>query len=174
MPKSKQQKQDILAGLKDKLGKIKSAVFVNFSGIPVKEINQLRNKCKDGSADYLVAKKTLFNKVLAESGLADVASRKLEGEVAAIFGYQDEILPAKLVNEFAKSHETMQVLGGILEGGMIDREKVLALAKLPSRPELLAKMVGSIASPLSGLVNVLQGNIRNLVYVLSAIKDKKA
>lgn len=173
MPKTKNQKQAILENVKNKLATMKSAVFVNFSGIPVKEIGNLREKCKEENAEYLVAKKSLLNKVLSENGLESVKDTDLTGEVATIFGYGDEVAPAKLVKDFIKTNDKMKIVGGILEGEYIDQEKVVFLSKLPSRPELLAKAVGSLAAPLSGLVNVLQGNIRGLVYVLSAIKNNK-
>lgn len=173
MPKTKSQKQAIVKDLKSKLTSMKSAVFVNFSGIPVKEINQLRNSGKEQQVGYVVTKKTLLKKVLSESGYEAVVKNGLAGEIATVFGLEDEIAPAKLVSAFTKSHENMKIIGGILEGAFVDRAKIMALAKLPSKQELLAKLVGSVASPLSGLLNVLQGNLRGLVCALNAIKDKK-
>ncbi|MEK7652870.1 MAG: 50S ribosomal protein L10 [Patescibacteria group bacterium] len=170
MPKTKKQKQEILARIKDQLAKMKTAVFVNFSGIPVKELNEFRSKAKEQGIDYLVAKKTILSRALSESNLA---GQEFQGEVGALFGFEDEVAPAKLVKEFSKNHEKMRVVGGVLEGAFIGEEKVMALAALPSRNELLAKAVGSIAAPLSGLVNVLQGNLRGLVYVLNAMREKK-
>ena len=173
MPKTKAQKKEILEGLKAKFDSMKSAVFVNFSGIPVKEINNLRNTCKDKNVGYAVAKKTLFKKVLSEKGYEGAKDNKFEGEVAAVIGFEDEVTPAKLVNDFMKDHDKMKIIAGILEGAIINENKIKALAKLPSKQELLAKAVGSIAAPLSGLVNVLQGNLRGLVYTLKAISEKK-
>lgn len=173
MAKTKKQKKDIIKNLEDKVKESKSAVFVNFSNIPVKEIDELRNKCRDEGSEYMVAKKTLLKKVLADSGYEEAKDKKLEGEVAAVFG-QDEVAPAKCVKDFAKDHETMNILGGLLEGKMIEEEQVKALATMPSKDELIAKVVGSIAAPLSGVVNALHGNLRNLVYVLNAVKEKKS
>lgn len=173
MPKTKIQKKEILSGLKEKMTAMKSAVFVNFSGIPVKEINDLRNICKEENVGYVVAKKTLLKKALSEYGLPDIQDDYFSGEVATVIGFEDEVKPAKLVSTFAKEHEKMKILGGVLEGSLIDEGKVKFLAKLPSKPELLAQAVGSLAAPLSGLVQVLSGNLRNFVYVISAIKDKK-
>ena len=173
MPKTKVQKKEILNVLKQKMADMKSAVFVNFSGIPVKEINDLRNICKEENISYIVAKKTLLKKALSEYGLSDIQDDYFSGEVATVIGFEDEVKPAKLVSVFAKEHEKMKILGGVLEGALIDEGKVKFLAKLPSKPELLAQAVGSLAAPLSGLVQVLSGNLRNLVYVLSAIGEKK-
>ncbi len=174
MPKTKLQKIEIIRKLQDNIKEMKSVVFVNFFGIPVKEISQLRQNCKDQEVEYVVAKKTLLKKVLSESGYQAVAEKNLSGEIAAVFGKKDEILPSKLIFDFAKSHEKMKVVVGILDGRVINANEVMALAKLPSKLELLAKIVGSIVSPLSGLVNVLQGNIKGLVYTLNAIKEKKS
>ncbi|NCN07507.1 50S ribosomal protein L10 [Candidatus Falkowbacteria bacterium] len=174
MAKTKSQKKEILGGLQEKMDAMKSAVFVNFSGIPVKEINILRNTCKDENVGYVVAKKTLLKKILTEKGFSDVENSDFSGEVATVIGFEDEIAPAKLVSTFAKGHEKMKILGGVLEGALIGEDKIKALAVLPSKPELLAKAVGSIAAPLSGFVNVLSGNLRNFVYALNAISEKKS
>jgi len=172
MAKTKQQKEGIAQALSDKVKDSKSAVFVNFSNIPVQEIDELRNKCREAGSKYVVTKKTLLKKVLAEAGYDEAKDTSFDGEIATVFG-SDEITPAKLVKEFAKDHETMKVVAGILEGKMIDEPQVNALAVMPSKDELIAKVVGSIAAPLSGMVNVLQGNLRNFVYALNAIREKK-
>lgn len=174
MAKTKDQKAKVLSDFKEKLNQMKSVVFVNFSGIAVKEIDQLRGQCRDQEIDYCVAKKTLIKKSLAESGYQAVAERDFTGEVAAIFSYQDEIAPAKLIKDFSKNQEKMKILWGIIDGNFFEAEKIIALAQLPSRLELLAKAVGSMAAPLSGLVNVLQGNLRGLVYVLKAMEKKNS
>jgi large subunit ribosomal protein L10 len=175
MPKSKIQKGEILRTVQTKVEQMKAAVFVNFSGISVKEIDALRSECRKEGIDYLVTKKTLLRKALTDKGLGDeTAHQSLEGEVATLFSYQDEVAAAKLVSVFAKKQDKLKIVGGVVSGALIGKEQVMALSKLPSKQELLAKAVGSIAAPLSGMVNVLQGNLRGLVYTLSAIKDKKA
>lgn len=174
MAKTKAQKKEALESLKQKISDMKAAVFVNFSGIPVKEIDELRNSCREENVNYTVTKKTLLKKTLTDSGFEGVENTKFEGEIATVIGFEDEVAPARLVSQFAKEHESMKILGGVLEGSFIDTAKINALAQLPSKQELLAKAVGSIASPLSGMVNVLQGNLRNFIYALSAIKEKKS
>ena len=130
MPKTKVQKKEIISGLKGKLDEMKSAVFVNFSGIPVKEINELRNICRDENVGYVVAKKTLLKKVLGDIGFTDIKDDNFSGEVATVIGFEDEITPAKLISDFAKGHDKMKILGGVLEGSLIDEHKVKALAQL--------------------------------------------
>ena len=104
----------------------------------------------------------------------DVDTKVFEGSPAVVLGLQDEVAPAQIVAKFAKSHEIVHMFGGMLEGQAIDSTKVTELSKLPSKDELLAKMVGSLNAPISGFVNVLAGNLRGLVSVLNNIKDAKA
>ncbi|MFA5029291.1 MAG: 50S ribosomal protein L10 [Patescibacteria group bacterium] len=174
MPKTKIKKQEILKSLEEQIAQAKSVVFVNFSGIPVKEIDALRSKGKEQKISYTVTKKTLLKRVLKEGGYKIEADNDFSGELAAVLGLEDEVAPAKLVNDFAKSNDKLKIIGGILEHNLIGSDKIVALAKLPSKKELLARAVGSLAAPLSGLVNVLEGNLRGLIYALGAIKDKKS
>src|SRR3989344_1144033 len=103
-----------------------------------------------------------------------IAKLQKSKAIVTIFSYEDEVTPAKTVQNFAKDHEAMLAVGGIVEGQYFDRTKILALSKLPTKLELLAKVVGSISSPISGLVNVFAGNLRNLVYILNAVKQKNS
>jgi len=115
----------------------------------------------------------LLDVAFSKSKIDGIKIREIEGEIATVFGYEDEVAPAKILDEFKKSHESVELMGGVLEDRFIDAEKVKALAKLPSKPELYAKIVGSLNAPISGFVNVLAGNLRGLVTVLKAIGDKK-
>jgi len=171
MPKSKQQKQVILDSLADKIGKAKTIVFAGFNALTVKDNEQLRQKLKAEDGEYYVAKKTLLGKSLKIEGLN---IRKFPGKVAAIFAYGDEVAPAKALDEFRKGKkDKLFFVGGVLEGRAISAEEVDNLAKLPSKQQLYAQLVGSLNAPVSGFVNALSGNLRNLVYVLKAIEVKK-
>lgn len=173
MAKTREQKKQTIEQLAEKFSKMKAAVFANFDGLSVKATEELRQLCRQSGIDYMVAKKTLVNKALDQSGLKEVDSQNIEGSVATAIGYEDEVMPAKILNKFAKDHEALVLRGGIFENKFIDLNKVKELAAIPGKPELLAKMVGSLRSPIAGMVNVLQGNLRGLVCALSAIKDKK-
>ncbi len=94
----------------------------------------------------------------------------LEGQLALIFGFGDEIMPAKTAYQFAEANDKLKILGGFFESKFRDAEEIITLAKIPSKQELLAKVVSSIFAPVSNFVNILQGNIRNFVYLLSIIK----
>jgi len=173
MAKTKEQKKKTLEELEDKFSRIKAAVFVNFAGLKVKDVTALRNILRKEKIDYMVAKKTLLKIALEKVGYNDVDPKKFEGNIGVAFGYDDEVMTAKLLNQFKAQHEAMKFIGGILEKKYIDAVKVLELANLPSRSELLAKLVGSINSPIAGFVNVLAGNLRGLVQVLKAAAEKK-
>ncbi len=173
MAKTRQQKEEAVKVLTEKIKQAKSLVFVNFDGLKVKEIEELRKQCRAENVGYLVAKKTLMKKAFKDAGLEEIDPKTFKKEAATVFGYEDEVAPARIVESFAKNHEALKAFGGVLENKFVDRGKIIELARLPSKIELLAKVVGSIKAPISGLVNVLSGNLRNLVYILNAIKDSK-
>ena len=173
MPKTRQKKEEVVKDLTEKVKKAKSLVFVNFDGLKVKEVEELRQTFRKENIEYLVAKKTLMNIAFKDAGIENFDAKDFEKEVATVIGYEDEVAPARMVEKFSKDHEALKSVGGVLEGKFVDRAKVVELSKLPSREELLAKVVGSINAPVSGFVNALAGNLRNLVYVLDAIKSSK-
>ncbi len=176
MPKSKEQKQEILRDLAHKAERSKSIVFTKFSRLGVKENEELRKALKKEDGEYYVAKKTLMDLAFKDLKIEGLDVKSFEGQVAAVFGYQDEVVPAKVVDSFRNKLEEkdkVEFLGGILENKYIDAAKVKELAGLPSKRELYAKIIGSINAPVSGFVNALAGNLRNLVYVLKAIEESK-
>ena len=174
MPKTKEQKRTILKELSDKIAKAKSIVFAKYSGLGVKDNEDLRARLRKENNEYYVAKKTLFDLSLKDKGISGLEVKKFDGQVAAIFGYGDEISPARIVDQFKKEKEgKIEFIGGVLENKFLGAAEITSLAKLPSRKELYAKIVGSINAPVSGFVNVLAGNLRNLVGVLKAISEKK-
>jgi len=175
MPKTKEQKRDILHNIKSKVDQAKSVVFAKFDKLTVKENEDLRQKLDAEKSEYYVAKKTLLSLVFKDKNIAGLDIRNMEGRVAAIFGYNDEVAPAKIVGQFKKTHaDKLDFVGGILENRYLTPDQVEALSKLPGKQELYAKLVGSLNAPVSGFVNALAGNLRNLVYVLKAIEEKKA
>ena len=173
MPLSREQKQEILNKLEDGLKKSNSAVFVNFSKISVDKLKNLRKSFREKNIYFMVAKKTLINIILKKLGL-NINLKEAEGSNALAFGYEDEVATAKILYGFSKekNNDGFKIVGGILDGSIISQEEVLRLAKLPTKEELYQKVASSIASPISGFVNVLQGNIRNLIFVLNTISQK--
>jgi len=168
---TKQQKEKLIGELKEKLAKTKAAVFADYTGLTVEKMTDLRRKLRAaGDVEIKVAKKTLIDIALKEAGFEGADSKKMPGQIALVMGYGDEIAPAKTVYTFGRTDEHLKIAGGFLGANFISSEEVIGLAKLPGKQELLAKAVGSIAAPMSGMLNVLQGNIRGLVQVLSQIK----
>lgn len=173
MPKTREEKTKIIADLTKLFKEMKSAVFADFKGLKVKEITELRRLCQEQRISYGVAKKTLI-KIAAKDADVDFNPNSVDGSYALAFGLEDEVAPAKVLADFAKKHEALKILGGILEGKLVDKIVIGSLAKLPGKPELLAKLVGSLQSPISGLVKVMAGNLRGLVQVLNAYQKSKA
>lgn len=174
MPKTKIQKKEIIRNLEEKIKKSKSIIFAGFNALTVKENEDLRNKLKAESSEYYVAKKTLLDLAFKNTKIEGLDVKSFDGKIAAVFSYEDEIASAKIIGDFKKRKDnTVFFLGGILDNKLLSKEEVESLSKLPSKTELYAKLVGSLNSPISGFVNALNGNLRNLVYVLKAIEEKK-
>jgi len=169
---TKKQKQEIVEELADKLKRQKSLIFTDFRGLKVGELQELRNQLRQqAETEYKVAKKTLI-KLAVERAKKEVDLSQFESSVALAFGFGDPIMPAKIISKFAKEHKNLEVLGGLMEDKFLSAEEVKELAMIPSRNELLASLISSLKAPISEFVNVLQGNIRNLIGVLNAISNK--
>jgi len=168
---TKQQKQELIEELTDKLKRQKSLIFTDFRGLKMGEMQELRKNLKEAEIDYKVAKKTLI-KLAIEKAKKEIDTNQFESSVALAFGYKDPIMPAKILDKFTKKHKSLKILGGLMDNKFLTIEEVKELARIPSKNELLARLVSGLKSPISGFVNVLQGNIRNLIGVLSAISNK--
>ena len=171
MPKTRQQKEVTLKKLQDNLAKMKAAYFVTFDGLKVKETVELRKLLREHKIDYEVIKKTLLNLAFKKYKL-DIDVDKITGSLGMAIGYDDEIAPAKVLDNFAKEHPALKLVAGIYENKFLDQKQTMAMAKLASKDELLAKLAWLFQYPMAGLVNVLQGNLRGLVYALKAISEK--
>ena len=174
MPKTKQQKQETIKSLEDGLHAAKAVVFANFQGLKVSEAEELRRECRKNDIKVVAAKKTLVKRACEGLGLNDIDPKVFAGGVATFMALGDEVSAARIVNTFAKTHEVLKIFGGVLEGKFVDVSVVKNLANLPSKQDLLARLVGSINAPVFGFVNVLAGNLRGLVGVLNNIQKMKA
>jgi len=171
MALTKEQKQEIVSDLKEKIEKQKTIVFVDIAGLKVSELFDLRKKLRETDSLIQIAKKTLLKIALKDYSQA-LSKRidELKGQVAVIFGFEDEILPVKTAYKFSDKSKHLKILGGYFEKEFQDSEKMIEIAKLPTQEELLAQLVGSISAPISNFLHILQGNLQRLVYVLSVIK----
>jgi large subunit ribosomal protein L10 len=174
MPKTRKQKEEILRTISEKVKKSKSLFFAKFDRLSNKDSENLRIELEKENSEFMVAPKTITNLSLKNNNMDVLDARKFEGQVGIIFGYADEVVPAKIAEKFKKDHDNkIEFVGGILEGKALTGLQVTQLAGLPSKQELYAQIVGSMNAPISGFVNALAGNLRNLVYVLKAIEDVK-
>lgn len=170
---TKDQKKEIVKDLVDKFNKQKAIVFFDYTGLKVNQFQELRSKLREEGIDCQVIKKTLIDLALNEAKLKIPEKiKEIPGQIAIVLGYEDEVIPAKILNDFAKDNKEVKIIAGLIEGSYMENEAIISLAQLPSKQELLAKIVGSISAPVYGLHNVLQGNLRKLVFVLSNIKKE--
>ena len=167
------EKEAVVKELTDKFSSAKSLVITDYLGLNVAEITELRSKLREAGVEFKVVKNTLAT-IAANDVEMEEMTEYFSGPTAIAFGEDDAVSPAKILVEFAKDHEVLEIKAGLLNGEIISKDKVESLAEIPSREELLAKAFASMKAPLTGLVNVLQGNIRGLVQVLNQIKEEKA
>jgi large subunit ribosomal protein L10 len=170
---SREKKQQIITEFKDKLSRAQTVIFTSFSGLTVEDETGLRRRFKEADSEYKVYKNTLMTIAAKELGYGDDLIKHFEGPTSVIFGYVDPVAPAKILTEFMKDHKGLEVKVGIVNGKIVSPQEIEALAKLPSREELLAKALGSMKAPITNLVFVLSGTLRSLLYALNAIKEKK-
>lgn len=170
MPKTRIQKEQELADLKEMVSG-KAVVLTEYTGLTVKDMGDLRAKLRESNSTYRVIKTSLLAKALEEIDVK-IPEEVLTIQLAIASNLSDEVEPNRAVVEFAKGNEQINIKGAIINGEYVDESKVKALASLPSREMLLAKVVGSVSAPLSGMVNVLSGNLRGLVNVLKQYQEK--
>lgn len=172
MPKTKDQKHQLVSDFAEKLGRSKSVVFTDYKGLTMASLSNLRNKLKDQEAEFTVTKNTLLDLALKQAGLPTPSEVKA-GPTATLFSYEDEILPIKTLAKALKDAQKGEIKAGILDGELFDSFSMIRLSNLSSKLELQAQVVGMLNSPIQGIVSVLQGNLRNLVYALDQIRTQR-
>lgn len=167
-----EQKKQIVEELREKFSNSKVLIITDYKGLDVEKMNALRRKLREGGIEYRVVKNTLL--IRASEG-TDVALVKeaFKGPNAVALGYEDPVSPAKLLTQFAKENEHLEIKAGLLNGRVLEPTDIKALASLPSREQLLSKLLSVMVGVPTAFVNTLSGVPRNLVNVLYAIKDKK-
>lgn len=174
MAKSREKKVLEVAVLADKFGRMNVAVFTATSGLNVKDTSALRTLLRKEGVDHVVAKKTLIRRAIEQSGTCSFDVGAVSQSMAISFGYDDEATPARILATFAKTHESVRFLGGIVEGSFCAADSIKALASLPTKHALRGRLVGTIGAPLSGFVRVLQANLGGFVRALNALREKKS
>ena len=166
------EKVAMIAEFKATIENAKGVVMADFRGIKVAQDTKLRRKMREAGIEYTVIKNNMASIAAKEAGIEGLDDY-LKGPLAMVSSDKDPVAAAKLISEFIKENRIMEIKGGLVEGKVIDAEGVKSLANLPSREVLLARLLGSMQSPITGFVTVLQGNIRNLVYALDAVRQQK-
>jgi large subunit ribosomal protein L10 len=174
MAKSRQKKESEIKEFVDGFTNANAVVFADLSSLKVNDASSFRRTASKEDVGINTAKKTLLKIALKEAAVTSVDIGTLGGSVSMLFGMGDAVAPARILEAFRKDHDKVKILGGILEDKWLTPAEVLALAKLPSKQQLLGQLVGVMNAPVSGFVNVLAGNLRGLVTVLGAVKDAKA
>jgi large subunit ribosomal protein L10 len=175
MAVTRQRKEETVAQLQDQLAELKLMVLTDYRGLSVPEISELRSNLRAEGISYSVTKNTLLRIAARNtSALADIDPAIFTGPMALAISTTDEIAPARVVFQFTKEHDALEIVGGVTgDGRVLSAADVKALATLPTREQLLAQVVGTIAAPLSGFVGVMGANVRGIVTVLNAIKESK-
>jgi large subunit ribosomal protein L10 len=169
---NKQSKEELIAEFAVKLKEAKAAFLADYRGLDVGQANDLRNKLREVGVEYRVVKNTLLR--LAAKGTDSACfDEYLNGPTAIALVNDDPVAPAKALVEFAKQNSVFELKAGMLDGKLLAVAEIQALAELPSRDELLAKMLGSMSAPATNFVGVLAAVPRTFVQVLAAIKDQK-
>lgn len=166
-----QAKIDVVQEIREKIENNQIAIMTKYVGINVEAVTALRRQLREAGVDYKVYKNTLAKRALDELGLVDAADF-MEGPTAWAF-CEDPVTPAKVLKDFGKQSKFVVMGGGVLEGKVVTAEQMQALADLPSRDQLLAQVVGTIAAPLRNLVGTLNAVPRNLVNVLDQVRKQK-
>lgn len=156
-----EQKKLVVDEIADKLKASVSTVVVDYRGLNVAEVTELRKQLREAGADFKVYKNSLTRRAAEAAELAGL-NEALTGPNAIAFSTEDVVAPAKIINDFAKKHEALEIKAGVIEGNVATAEDIKALAELPSREGLL-----------SMLLSVLQAPIRNLALATKAVADQK-
>lgn len=159
--KNRQVKEAKVAEIKEKLEKSKGVVFSQYQGLSVEEDTLLRKNLREAGIEYKVYKNTLTSLALKELGI-DGIEGYLEGPTSVAIGYEDPTVPARILNEFAKTHKKFELKAAIVEGQVYDTDKTVVLASIPPKDVLIAKLLGSLKAPLS-----------KFVYLVNAISEKQ-
>lgn len=159
--------------IKDRFSAADAIIMADYRGLTVKEMQELRVKLREAGCDIKVYKNSLTEIAIRELALPNMDAF-LEGPTAFVFIQADPVVPAKALATFAKTHQALELKGGLVQNQVVTAEGIKAIALLPSREELIAKLLGTMQNPLTGTVRVLAGPARAFATVLDAIAKQKA
>lgn len=166
------QKKELVSELREKFDQKKILILVDYKGLNVPKINELRTMLREAGVEFRVVKNTLLVRASRDTDV-ELIKDQFEGPSAVAMSYEDPVAPAKALAKFAKDNDKLQIKAGVLGGSMLDAEGVKRLAELPSREVLLAQVMGTMNAVPRGLVRALSNVPERLLYALQAIKDQK-
>lgn len=165
-------KTDKISQMKEKIEKAKVAIVTEYKGLSVEEITKLRRALQKEDGDYMVTKNTLA-KIAVKGTEYEVLTDAFTGPIAVAFGYEDQVSPAKALSNFIKETKKGKILAAAMDGKLLSAEEAKALANLPTKQEIYAKMLGCINSPASGIANSVNAVLSQLTRTMAAVRDKK-
>jgi len=168
----KEEKIELVKNLSTLLRSSKGIYFTDYRGLNVKDITDLRSRLRDTETFYKVIKNSILKRALEQAEIKEV-SHLVEGPIAIAITSNDPIQPIKILALFRKEHNLPHIKGGIAEGKFISEEEIDEIAKIPSREELLSMVVGSLNTPITGLIWTLKGMLAKLIYTLNSLINKK-
>ena len=167
------QKEDLVVEIKDRLAEAGALLLIDYRGLSVKEMQELRNNLRAAGSELKVYKNSLTEIAIRELALPSL-DEYLAGPTAIVFTGEDPVAPAKALTTFAKTHKLLEVKGGLVENVVVDADGVKAIATLPSREELIAKLLRTMLNPLTGFARVLNGPVEAFARTVQAVADQKA
>lgn len=176
---NKKQKEQSVSEIKELLDKASSLYFTDFSGLTVEQTNELRDEFYNAKVDYHVLKNTLIKKALEQSsnskfsGEIEKLVENLKGPTGVVFAYDDPVSPAKIIKKFYEKLEKPKLKIALVESVAYDKSKLNELASLPTKPEIISSIIGSLHAPISGIVNSINAVIRDLASVIEEAAKKK-
>ena len=165
---NRKEKEAVVAEFQEKLERSKAAVLTNYRGLKVTEITELRHQLKEGGVEYRVVKNTL-TRLAVQGTQAEPLLDYLTGPSALALSYDDEMMPAKMLMDYAKNNDKLEIKAGVLAGRLMIREEIKKVIDLPSKDELRAQLLGTLASLPSRLLGVMNATPRDLVSLLAAM-----
>jgi large subunit ribosomal protein L10 len=167
-------KEQIISEVAEIVRRSRGMYFTDFTGLTVEQATELRREFRKSGIDYKVVKNTLIRKALENVTGYDRVAEKLVGPTGVAFAFEDPIAPAKIIQKFSEKHSKLSLKVAVLEKEVIDGSKLNDLARMPSKKDMMASILGSVQAPLAGVPSVINAVLRDLVSVVSEIEKKKA
>jgi large subunit ribosomal protein L10 len=170
----KQEKEQIVAEVSEIVGRANGLFFTDFTGLTVLEVTELRREFRKSGIDYRVAKNTLIRKALENIGGFDGVVDRLVGPTAVAFAFDDPVAPAKIIQKFSEKHSKLSLKVCVIEKQVYDGSQLAELARMPSRKEAMAMLVGTMEAPIVALPNIINAMVGDVASLIGEVEKKKA